>query len=126
MRVADHAEHALVLRHTVDGELGVKDFVAAVLAVGLGKHHQFHVGRIAAKQGEGINQVVDLIGRQGQTELDIRLKQSILTTAQHIHMVHRRGLQGVEQLLRLAAIEHGAFGHAVVHQSRHVLQLLVC
>ena len=46
--VANHAEHAALLRYAVDGELGIENFVAAVFAVGLCKHHQLHIGRVAA------------------------------------------------------------------------------
>ena len=126
VRVADHAEHALVLRHAVDGELGVEDFVAAVFAVGLGKHHQFHVGGVAAQRGECVHQVINLISGKGQAKLGVGSYQSIFAARQYVHMVHGRGLQGIEQLLRLGTVQHGAFGHSVVQQGAHSLQLLRC
>ena len=91
VRVADHAKHALLLSHAVDGELGVENLVAAVFAVGLGKHHQFHVGRVASQCREGIHQVIDLVGGQGQAPVLVGTFQRGLATAQHIHMIHGRG-----------------------------------
>ena len=66
--VADHAEQALVLRHTVDGELGVENFVAAVLAVGLREHHQLHISGVALQAREGGHEVVDFIVGQRQAK----------------------------------------------------------
>ena len=68
VRVADHAKQALSLRHAVDGELGVEDFVAAVLAVGLRKHHQLHIGGVAGQAHEGGDEVVDFIVGQRQAK----------------------------------------------------------
>ena len=47
VRVANHAEQRFGLLFAVQDEVGIEDFVAAVFAVGLGEHHQFHVRRIA-------------------------------------------------------------------------------
>ena len=83
--VADHAEQALVLQHAVNRELGVEYLVAAVLAVGLREHHQFHIGRVALKAGESLHQVVQLIIGQRQTESRIGLRQRLASAAQHIN-----------------------------------------
>ena len=120
--VADHGEHAALLRHAVDGEGGVEDLVAAVLAVGLGEHHQLDVGRVAGQAGEGGHQVVDLILGQRQAELRVGLFQRATAAAQHVDAGHRRGLQLGEQLAGLAAVQHGALGHAVVQQGCQGLQ----
>ena len=61
MRVADHAEKRFFLSRAVNRELRVENFVAAVLAVGLRKHHQLHIGRVATQLGEGIQQVSDFV-----------------------------------------------------------------
>jgi hypothetical protein len=66
VRVADHAEQALGLGHTVDGELGVENLVAAMLAVGLREHHQLHIGGVALQACEGVDQVVDFVFGQSQ------------------------------------------------------------
>jgi hypothetical protein len=48
MRFADHAEQRLVLGFAVDHPGGVENLVAAMFGIGLGEHHQFDVGRVAA------------------------------------------------------------------------------
>ena len=83
--VADHAEQALVLQNAVNGELGVEYLVAAVLAVGLREHHQFHIGRVALQAGESLHQVVQLIIGQRQTESCIGCSQCLASAAQHIN-----------------------------------------
>ena len=83
--VADHAEQALVLCKAINGELGVEYLVAAVLAVGLREHHQFHIGRVALKAGESLHQVVQLVIGQRQTESRIGLRQRLASAAQHIN-----------------------------------------
>ena len=47
VRIANHAEKGFRLFFAVEDEVGVEDFVAAVFAVCLSKHHQFNIGRIA-------------------------------------------------------------------------------
>ena len=49
MRVSNHAKQAVCLILAINGELGIENFVSAVLAVGLCKHHQFNVAGISAK-----------------------------------------------------------------------------
>ncbi len=46
VRVAYHTEEGFRLFFAVEDEVGVEDFVAAVFAVCLREHHQFHIGRI--------------------------------------------------------------------------------
>ena len=121
--VADHAEQAFRLGHAVNRELGVEDFVAAVLAVGLGEHHQFHVAGVALQRGEGVDQVVDLVLGQGQAELGVGCKQRGPATAEYIYLGQRRGFQRGEQFLGLAAVQHGALGHTVVQQIGDLGQL---
>ena len=45
--IANHGKQALVLRLTVNDEVGVEDLVTAMLAVGLSEHHQFDVCGVA-------------------------------------------------------------------------------
>ena len=114
--VADHAKQALGLRHTVDREVGVEDFVAAVLAVGLRKHHQLDVGRVALQLGEGLNQVIHLVGRQRQAKFCVGFGQRAVAPGQHVNRQQRCGMQRGEQTRRIAALGHHAFGHAVMQQ----------
>ena len=69
--VADHAKQTEVLRCAVDGELGVKNFVAAVLTISLRKHHQLYVGGVALQFGEGLLQVDDFVFGQGQAKFGV-------------------------------------------------------
>ena len=45
--IANHGEQAFLLRNAINGEVGIEDFVTAMLAIGLRKHHQFNIGRVA-------------------------------------------------------------------------------
>ena len=112
--VADHLEQRLALLLAVDDEVGVEDLVPAVLAVGLREHHQLHVGRVAAERAEIVDQVIDLVGRQGQAHGRIGRFDGGTTAAQHVHGGQRPRLGVVEQArgVRLA-VEH-RFRHAVV------------
>ena len=124
MGVADHAEHAAGLGGAVDGEVGVEDFVAAVFAIGLGEHHQFHVGGVALQAGKGANQVIDLVVGQRQAKTHIGLQERSAAPAQHVASVQGRGLQNAKQGLGLRAVGKHALGHAVVQQSGAGLELL--
>jgi len=75
VRVLDHPEQRQRLRLAVDGPVGVEDLVAAVLGIGLREHHQLGVGRIAAELGVAGLQVLDLVGRQGQAQAQVRRGQ---------------------------------------------------
>ena len=123
VRVADHAEHGLRLRHAVNRELRVEDFVTAMLTVGLCKHHQLDIGRVAPELREGLHQVVDLVSRQCQSKLGVGSFQRGFATVQDIHMGHRRRLQFSEQAARTGAVIHHTLGHAVMQQSADCRQL---
>ena len=71
MRRADHREQALVLRHAVDDPVGIEDLVPAMLGVRLREHRELDVGRIAAQRAKARVEVLDLVGRQRQTEFDV-------------------------------------------------------
>ncbi len=114
--VADHAEQAVRLVLPVDAEVGVENFVAAVFAVGLGEHHQLDIGGVALQAGEGVHQVVHLVIGQRQTEAGVGVLQRGAPAAQHIHMLHGRGLQRGEQSVRRVQAGQGALRHAVVQQ----------
>jgi hypothetical protein len=109
--------------HAVNREVGVEDLVAAVLAVGLGEHHEFDVGRVALELREGVDQVVDLVGGQRQAELGVGFFQRGLAAGQHVDELQRRALQLGEEARGFRAVEHHAFGHAVVQQAGDLLAL---
>ncbi len=62
--VADHAEKGTLGRNAVDGPAGVEDLVPAVFAIGLRKHVELDVGRIAAECPELAQEIVDFVGRE--------------------------------------------------------------
>jgi hypothetical protein len=55
-----------------------------VLAVGLREHHQLDVGRVAAERDEGVEQVVDLVGRQRQAEVAIGRRERVAPAAEDV------------------------------------------
>ena len=124
--VADHAEQTDALGRAVNREVSVENLVAAVFAVGLRKHHQFNVGRVALElrvQRIGVDQVVNFVRRQCQAKLDVGLLQCRLAAVQHVNRLQRRAVQLGEQSGRLGSIKHHAFGHAVVQQRGDLLAL---
>ena len=123
VRVLDHLEQRLVLRHAVDGPVGVEDLVAAVLGVRLGEHHQFNVGRVALGVGEGLQQVVDFIVRHRQAQVGIRLFQRGAACAHYVDRLQRLGFEAREQAGSLVRVAQHGFGHAVVQQCCHGLHL---
>ena len=124
MRVADHLEHRVRLRHAVDGEARIEDLVPAMLAVGLGEHHQFDVGRVAREAGERVHQVVDLVVAEREAEFGVGCHHRVAAEAEHIDMRHRLSGLVVEQVARVVAREQHALGHAVVQQIGAGPQLL--
>ena len=88
--VADHGKQGFVLRHAVNCEVGVEDFVAAMFAIGLRKHHQINVARVALQLGEGLDQIVDLVSRQCQAKPGIGALQRRPATGQHVNALQGR------------------------------------
>ena len=116
MRVADHREQRVRLLFAVNHPVGIEDLVAAVFRVGLGKHHQLDVTRIASQALKAIREVVDLIGGQGQAEVFVCRQQRIAPTAEHIDERVRPGFGLNKQAARLFGVFQHRFCHAIVHQ----------
>ena len=114
--VPNHAKQAVRLRYAVDGEGRIEDFVTAVLAVGLGEHHQLDVGRVALQLGKCLHQVVDLVGGQRQAKAGVGGLQRRPALPQHIDLRHRRGRHRSKQTVSGCALLHHALGHAVMQQ----------
>ena len=111
---ADHAEQRVGLFLAVDHPLGVEDLVAAVLAVGLGEHHQLDVGGVAPQVAEGLGQVFDFVVGQRQAQRGVGLDQRLGAARLHGHGAHGLAGQRLEQRLAVeAGVDHG-FGHAVM------------
>ena len=114
VRLADHAEERLVLLDAVDREFGIEDLVAAVLGVGLRKHHELDIRRVAPLALECINEVVDLVVRKRKAHLEVRLGKRHAAAVRDVH--DRHGLArdvGKERFGRSVRRKHG-LGHAVV------------
>ena len=73
VRVANHGEERARLVLAVDDPIGVENFVAAVLGIDHRKHHQFHIGRVAA--GKGVQRIVNFLVRESQTHLAVGIHE---------------------------------------------------
>ena len=114
--VTDHPEKRPVAGHGVDDPVGVEYLVPAVLRVGLGEHHQLDVRRVATQRLEALDQVVELVVRQGETEFAVGAHQGVAAAAQHVHRHDGPRLGGLEQAGRILELEEERLGHAVVQQ----------
>ncbi len=112
--VPDHAEQRARLHLAVDDEVGVEDLVTAVFRVGLREHHELDVGRVTAKTGERVDEVVDLVVGQSQTEVAVGLDQRGTALAQDVDVRHRLGVTLTEQIARRLAVDEHRLGHPVV------------
>ena len=82
---ADHAEQRLATRLAVDGPGGVEYLVPAMFGIGLGEHHQFDIGGIAAEPAEVVGDVIDFVFRKRQAEADVGLGNRGTAAPQQIH-----------------------------------------
>ena len=112
--IADQAEQGFFLRLAVDDEIGVEDLVAAVLGVGLREHHQLDIGRVAAQVAVGAGQIVDLVGRQGQTQPGVGGPQCGAGVIAQGHGGQRHGGVFGKELCRVRCFGEPALGHRVV------------
>ncbi|VVN54632.1 hypothetical protein PS685_01619 [Pseudomonas fluorescens] len=115
--VLDHAKQALVLALAVDVPAGVEDLVAAMLGVGLGKHHQFDVVRVATQTVEGIDQIIDFVFGQGKAQLDVGFFQRGTTATQYVNRGQRLWLGVAEQACSLLQSAQHDLRHAVMQYS---------
>ena len=122
--VADHREQALRLGLAVDGEVGVEDLVAAVLAVGLREHHELDVAGVATQAGEGVDQVIDFVLGQRKAEAGVRGHQRRAAAGLHVDLRHRLCGQLAEQAGGLLDRGQHRFGHAVMQRAGRGGQLV--
>ena len=62
--IFNHAKQGFWLYFPINRPLRIKNLVAAMLRVGLGKHHELNIGRIALQRiNIGIHQVVNILAR---------------------------------------------------------------
>ena len=69
--IFNHLKQGFRLFFAVNHPVSIKNLVAAVLRVCLGKHIEFRIGRIAAEFRECIRQIIDFIFRQRQPQRNI-------------------------------------------------------
>ena len=119
--VANHGEQRVGLSVPVHRPGGVEYLVPAVLGVRLGEHHEFHIARVAAQIGEGGRQVVDLVLRQRQPEVDVGLAQGADASGQHGHARERFRRQGGEHGPKVVFADDG-FGHAIVERAHRRIE----
>jgi hypothetical protein len=108
----------------VDHPRGVENLVAAVFGIGLGEHHQFDVGRVAAGLGEDVEQVIDFVVGQGQTERAIGVDQRGFTASQHVDRSQRLRREMAEQFAGFGKTGEHRFGHPVVQQAGNGFPLI--
>ena len=123
--VLDHAKQALVLALAVNVPAGVEDLVAAMLGVGLGKHHQFDVVRVATQTVESIDQIVDFVFGQGQAQLDVGFFQRGATATQYVNGCQRLWFGVAEQAGSLLQGTQHDLRHAVMQCSSDQLGICV-
>jgi hypothetical protein len=87
MRGADHAEQRVRCGHPVEDPVSVEDLVAAVLRVRLRKHRQLDVRRVASDTREEFGEIVDLVGRQRQTERPVGFLERRTPVAHHVDIL---------------------------------------
>src|SRR5690606_12560575 len=112
--VLDHLEQGLVLFFAVDGPAGVEDLVAAVLGVGLREHHQFHIGRVTTQRAVVVQQVIDSVVGQRQTQCFVGSHQRLAATGQNSHSAQRRRFGVGEQTRSAGTVFQHGFHHTVV------------
>ena len=114
--VADHREQRLPLPFAVDAPRRVEDLVPTMFGVGLGEHHEFGIGGVAAEPRVRCRQVVDLVGRerQAQTLVGLYERRSRVVVQVLATQGPRRGAAGQR---REVVVIDNRFGHAIVQQS---------
>ena len=89
MGVADHPEQRNALGQLIDNPVRVEDLMPAMLRVGLSKHHQFHIRRVALQLLIGIEQIVELVFGQSQTQARVGFGQSRQPAFENTHPLNR-------------------------------------
>ncbi len=116
--LADHGEQGVRLGLAVDPPVGVEDLVPAVLRVRLGEHHEFHVRGIAPQPPVALQQVVDLVRRQGQAEPAVRPLQGLPAVDTEIHPFQGGRCGGGEQGFQLRRLGGQHLYQRVVQQAQ--------
>lgn len=113
VRVPDHLEQRLGLRHAVDREPGIEDLVPAVLGVRLREHHQFRIGRIALQASVVCGQVLDLVGRQREAQRAVGVRERRDRVRSQRDVPERPRLATLEDARRSVEAGQHRLGHRV-------------
>ena len=118
VRRANHAEQRVRLFGPIHRPRSIEDLVAAMFGVGLGEHHQLDIGRVALEPREVIDQIIDLVRRQGETEHYVGFDQRRTSLRHEIDAGQRLWRNVMEQGIgRIERIEH-RLGHAIMQLRR--------
>ena len=80
VRMTDHAKQTVGLVFAINGKFGIENLVTAMFAVGLRKHHQFNIGRVATQMLKGRQQIINFIFSQSQTKFLVGFDQGVPPT----------------------------------------------
>ena len=122
MRVANHGEQRLGLRLAIHGPVRVEDFVAAVLAVRLREHHQFHVGGVALELGVRRQQVVQFVFGEREAQAAVGGFECRAAFRHDRHGGQFTRGRVAEQARRGGFVRKHGVRHAVVQQGRQRFQ----
>ena len=121
----DHAKQRVLLCLPVYYPAGVEYLVPAMLGIRLGKHHQFDVDRVAPQGVEILDQVIDLVSRECQTEFDVGRLQCRASATENINEGKRCGFGMYEQGIGVIHVKHNRLRHAVMDQRQHGSRLCI-
>ncbi len=116
MGMADHRKQRTILRYIINNPVGIEYLVPAMFGIGLRKHHQLGIARIALKAGEILQQVIDFVIGKRQPELAISLLKRRLAAGKNIDGNQRRRDMMIEQLIDASRIVQHRFRHPVMQQ----------
>ena len=117
----DQLKRRMWLCFAVNVPGGVEDFMAAMFRVGLGEHHQFHIGGIAPEFAEHGQQIIQLRRRERQPEFIVGRAQRPNAARCQVNIAQRGRFIVLEQGMGGLNIRHDGLGHAVMQQGSEPL-----
>ena len=116
MGLPDQLKRRMRLCFAVNMPGGVEDLVAAMFRVGLGEHHQFHIGGIAPEFAEHGRQIIQFRRRERQPEFIVGRAQRPNAARCQADIAQRGRFMLCKQGAGGLGIEDGGLGHAVMQQ----------
>ena len=117
----DQLKRRMRLCFAVNMPGSVEDLMAAMFRVGLGEHHQFHIGGIAPEFAEYGKQIIQLRRRERQPECIVGRVQRPNAARCQINIAQWGRFIVLEQGAGGLGIEDGGLGHAVMQQGSEPL-----